>query len=204
MCTCVGGEHELVWNMRLEAYVDVWGSSCSFSTLFTGTGSLISSPAWCLHYSRWLLVPEIPSPAFWVLLKLDMTTMPTQHLHRCDGSEFHCWYLCGKYLLLSHLSPCLYFLVLLRKKCFNFKCSLWCHRFLWLFEYAWPREWHYLEVWHFWSKCVTVGVGFKALILAAWKSAFSWKCTALSSSSTMPAWMLSYSCLDDNGLKFWT
>ena len=24
-------------------------------------------------------------------------------------------------------------------------------------------------VWPFWSKCVTVGVGFKTLILAAWK-----------------------------------
>jgi len=33
------------------------------------------------------------------------------------------------------------------------------------FEYAWPREWHNLEVWPCWSRCVTVGVGFKTLIL---------------------------------------
>jgi hypothetical protein len=31
------------------------------------------------------------------------------------------------------------------------------------FKYAWPREWYYLEVWPCWSRCVTVGVGFKTL-----------------------------------------
>ena len=31
------------------------------------------------------------------------------------------------------------------------------------------REWHYLEVWPCWNRYVTVGVGFKTLILAAWK-----------------------------------
>ena len=36
------------------------------------------------------------------------------------------------------------------------------------FEHAWPRGWHCEEV------CVTVGMGFKTLILAAWKSVFSW------------------------------
>jgi hypothetical protein len=44
---------------------------------------------------------------------------------------------------------------------------------LWWLEYAWPREWHYLEVWPGWRKGVTVGVGFKTLILAAWKPVFS-------------------------------
>ena len=29
------------------------------------------------------------------------------------------------------------------------------------------------EVWLCWSRCVTVGVGFKTLILAAWKPVFS-------------------------------
>jgi hypothetical protein len=37
---------------------------------------------------------------------------------------------------------------------------------------AWPREWHYLEVWPCWSRCVTVGMGFKTLTLAAWKPVF--------------------------------
>ena len=32
------GEHVHVWNIHLEAYADVWGSSCSSSTLFTGRG----------------------------------------------------------------------------------------------------------------------------------------------------------------------
>jgi hypothetical protein len=40
------------------------------------------------------------------------------------------------------------------------------------FEYAWPREWHYLEVWPHWSRCVTMDVGFKTLLLAAWKLVF--------------------------------
>ena len=29
------------------------------------------------------------------------------------------------------------------------------------------------QVWPSWSRCVTVGVGFKTLILAAWKPVFS-------------------------------
>jgi hypothetical protein len=33
---------------------------------------------------------------------------------------------------------------------------------------------------------------------------FRWRCRALSFSYTMPAWMLSYSHLDDNGLNLWT
>ena len=33
-------------------------------------------------------------------------------------------------------------------------------------EYAWAQEWHYLEVWPCWSRCVTVGMGFKTLFLA--------------------------------------
>ena len=36
-----------------------------------------------------------------------------------------------------------------------------------LFAYAWLREWHYLEVWPYWSRCVTVGLGFNTLVLAA-------------------------------------
>ena len=40
------------------------------------------------------------------------------------------------------------------------------------FEYALPRGWHHLEVWPCWSRCVTVGVSFKTLILAAWKPVF--------------------------------
>ena len=43
---------------------------------------------------------------------------------------------------------------------------------LWWFEYAWPREWHYQEVRPCWSRCVTVGVGFDTLVLAAWKPVF--------------------------------
>jgi hypothetical protein len=35
-----------------------------------------------------------------------------------------------------------------------------------IFVYARPREWHC------WSRCVTVGVGFKTFILAAWKPVF--------------------------------
>jgi hypothetical protein len=41
------------------------------------------------------------------------------------------------------------------------------------FVYAWPRKWHYLEVWPCWSRCVIVDIGFKTLILAAWKPVFS-------------------------------
>jgi hypothetical protein len=37
------------------------------------------------------------------------------------------------------------------------------------FVYARLRDWHYWEVWPCWSRCVTVGVGFKTLILASWK-----------------------------------
>jgi hypothetical protein len=42
-----------------------------------------------------------------------------------------------------------------------------------LFEYAWHREWYYLEVWPCWGMYVTVGMGFKTLVLAAWKPVFS-------------------------------
>ena len=31
------------------------------------------------------------------------------------------------------------------------------------------QGWHYYKVWPYWSRCVTVGVGFKTLILVAWK-----------------------------------
>ena len=44
--------------------------------------------------------------------------------------------------------------------------------YLWWFEYAWPREWHYQGLWPYWRKYVTVGVGFKTLILAPWKPVF--------------------------------
>ena len=37
---------------------------------------------------------------------------------------------------------------------------------------CWPREWHYLEVWPIWSRWLTVGVGFKTLIMDAWKPVF--------------------------------
>jgi hypothetical protein len=53
-----------------------------------------------------------------------------------------------------------------------------------------------LEVWPCWSRCVTVDVGFKTLVLAAWKpvsillEAFRGRCRILSSSCTMSA------CLD--------
>ena len=43
---------------------------------------------------------------------------------------------------------------------------------MWWFVYSWTREWHHLEVWPCWTRCVTLGVGFKTLILAAWKSVF--------------------------------
>jgi len=42
----------------------------------------------------------------------------------------------------------------------------------WWFVYAWTREWHCWEVWPCWSRCVIVGVGFKPLTQAAWKSVF--------------------------------
>ena len=35
---------------------------------------------------------------------------------------------------------------------------------LW-FVYALSREWHYYKVWPYRSRCVTVGMGFKSLIL---------------------------------------
>jgi hypothetical protein len=38
----------------------------------------------------------------------------------------------------------------------------------WWFEYDCAKEYHYLEVWPCWRKYVTMGVGFKTLILAAW------------------------------------
>jgi hypothetical protein len=38
---------------------------------------------------------------------------------------------------------------------------------LWWFVYTWLREWYYLEVWPCWSRCVTVGMGFKSILLAA-------------------------------------
>jgi hypothetical protein len=41
----------------------------------------------------------------------------------------------------------------------------------------------------------------KASILLA---AFRWRCRIVSSSCTMPAWMLPCPCLDDNGLNLWT
>jgi hypothetical protein len=43
---------------------------------------------------------------------------------------------------------------------------------VWWFVCAPSREWDYLEVWPCWSRCVTVGVDFKTIILAAWKSVF--------------------------------
>ena len=49
-----------------------------------------------------------------------------------------------------------------------------------------------------------MGVGFKTHILAAWKLVFSylpWEQDVELSSRTMPAWMLPFSCLDDNGLN---
>ena len=45
---------------------------------------------------------------------------------------------------------------------------------LWQFEYAWPREWHYWEVWPCWSRCVTVGIGFRTFLLAMWEPIFSY------------------------------
>jgi hypothetical protein len=38
-----------------------------------------------------------------------------------------------------------------------------------------PVMGHYWKVWPCWSRCVTVGVGFKTLILAAWRSVFCWQ-----------------------------
>jgi hypothetical protein len=50
-----------------------------------------------------------------------------------------------------------------------------------------------------------VGMGFNTLVLASWKSVFCWQPSdedvELSSSYTMPAWMLLCSHLDDNGLN---
>ena len=38
-----------------------------------------------------------------------------------------------------------------------------------------PGSGNYLEVWPCWSRCVLVGVGFKTLILAAWKPVLCWQ-----------------------------
>ena len=35
-----------------------------------------------------------------------------------------------------------------------------------------PGEWQDLKVWPCWSRCVTVGVGYKSLLLAAWMLVF--------------------------------
>jgi hypothetical protein len=42
-----------------------------------------------------------------------------------------------------------------------------CHKPLWWFVCAWPR------VWPCRNRCATVCVGFKTLLLAAWKPVFS-------------------------------
>jgi hypothetical protein len=34
------------------------------------------------------------------------------------------------------------------------------------------RELHYLEVWPCWCRCVTVGMDYNTLVLAAWKPVF--------------------------------
>ena len=66
------------------------------------------------------------------------------------------------------------------------------------------------EVWPCWRKCVTVAMDFESLILTAWKLeaslllvAFRWRSRTLSSSCTMPAWMLPCSSLDYNRLNLW-
>jgi len=46
---------------------------------------------------------------------------------------------------------------------------------VWWFVYAWSREWYYLEVWPCWSRCVTVGMGFKTLLLAVWNRVFHYQ-----------------------------
>ena len=72
---------------------------------------------------------------------------------------------------------------------------------LWWFEYAWPREWHYLEVWPCWSRCVTVNMGFKTIVLATCKPVFRVRCRTLSNNFIMLVRMLPYSHLDDNRLN---
>ena len=65
-----------------------------------------------------------------------------------------------------------------------------------------------VEVWPCWRKYVTVGLSFKTLVLAAWQPVFFCvpleQGVKLSSSCTIPAWVLPCSCLDDNGLQLWT
>ena len=56
--------------------------------------------------------------------------------------------------------------------------------------------WHYLEVWPCWRKRVTVGMGFKTLVLAVFRT----RGRLLSSSCTMPAWMLPCSHLEPQNL----
>ena len=64
------------------------------------------------------------------------------------------------------------------------------------------REWWDYKVWPCWGRCVTVGVGFKTLILAAWKSillaAFRGRFVEL---SAPPSPHLPSCCLDNNGLN---
>jgi hypothetical protein len=78
----------------------------------------------------------------------------------------------------------------------------------WCFESAWPREWHYWEVWPCWSGCGLVGGSMSlwtwtlrpSCLEASLLATFRWRCRTLSSSFTMPVWILPYSCLD-NGLN---
>jgi hypothetical protein len=72
------------------------------------------------------------------------------------------------------------------------------------------REWHCWEwVWPCWRKCVTVGVGFEALLLAACKTVFSFLPSEQDVElSAPPAPCLPGGCHashhDDTGLNLWT
>ena len=64
---------------------------------------------------------------------------------------------------------------------------------LWWFVHAWPRQWHHYKVWACWTRCVTVGVVFKTLILNAWQQ---YCASSLQMKILNSQLLLHHSCLD--------
>jgi hypothetical protein len=83
------------------------------------------------------------------------------------------------------------------------------------FVYPWTKEWHHLKGWPCWNRCDLVGMGVPLWVwvydlhpsfleVSLPLAAFGWRHRTLSSSCTMPAWILPCSHLDDNRLNLWT
>ena len=148
-----------------------------------------------LHHC-WVLVISPPIKLVVYLMKKELVTVNLQcsvfdlglknTSMDCFGSELcfctywivmcKLWLMCTQYTIWSIViinvlcALCLSLLSGLDSTAWN-KHLRWKWEVFW-FVYAQPRDWHYFVVWPCWSRCVIVGVGFKTLILVAWKSVF--------------------------------